>query len=1040
MSTHALDQPSTEPSTAGPAAPTREPDGTSHVEIVGGRARQPAARNSHAEAGQGVPSGEAATSEELTVISQRAASPHRASSVAKLRSGGPAVHGDPADAALEGATLGHFRLEQFVGGGGMGSVFRGTDLRLGRTVAVKILARNRTEPDTLRRFENEAQSAARLDHKNIARVYYVGEDRGQHYIVFEFIEGTNIRDLVDKNGPLSIEEAICYVLQIADALEHASQRHVVHRDIKPSNILVTADGHAKLVDLGLARLRMESDRNDLTASGVTLGTFDYISPEQARDPRDADVRSDLYSLGCTFYFMLTGQPPFPDGTLLQKLLSHSSAPPPDPRSIRPDLDDQVAGIIHTLLAKQPKDRFQEPSELVDELYLVAERLNLTDLHRDGPVRTGPTRSIWTHVERATPWLLPIVLLFASVLALERVWFRDEIERMPDSEPAASASGKPDGHRPNTAHRRARASRPETTSPDGSSPATAEGAAPTKPAAVNRGSEPAANATNQAVSAHDRTVDATAPPAPADGSPDAPLADRTTAPQSDATPAVQAPSQPPPKQASPNQALPDSAEASSVERDARTDRAGRGGADDTTAPPVSSADAAGSSAERVHEGPTAPAGAAPGAAASADGGMAPGDSAATAPPAAAPIRRILVGATDDPPPADATIARSLAAACRAAAASGIDTIELRYNGVREEQPFEITCPKLKIRSGPGFQPVVVFRPGLDDLANERRMIRINGGSLEWSGVQLRLEAPAQPTDAWSLFALQTCEMFELQDSLVTIGPANDDGPLPPDRVSVLEWSRPPSRGAAAATAGDEPVQRTIPPYIGLSNCMIRGQAALVRCERAIPLRISARQCLIVLTDGLLEVHGRQTQPTQLDARIELTLRHVTVLSNKDLCRLNSDWLAPFQLDLVTDYKDSILYLTDSEAALIARTGVRDAAGLAKRLYVRGRDNFYPGSTLLLRVTPADGQATAITFGFMDRNEAWFQEESPRFTLMWKSAAPPPRPLEQHVPSDYLLTNNDYNPAWSGSDEPQAGVDVATLPMDFADGTVHGASGP
>ena len=196
---------------------------------------------------------------------------------------------------------------------------------------------------------------------------------------------------------------------------------MVHRDIKPSNILVTADGRAKLVDMGLARLRMESEREDLTASGVTLGTFDYISPEQARDPRIADVRSDLYSLGCTFYFMLTGRPPFPEGTLLQKLLSHSSEPPADPRLIRPDLDEQIVRIIEKLLAKQPRDRYQQPNELIGELLLVADRLHLPGLNLTGAVWVGCDGPRWARVERILPWLVPFVLLFASVFALERLW-------------------------------------------------------------------------------------------------------------------------------------------------------------------------------------------------------------------------------------------------------------------------------------------------------------------------------------------------------------------------------------------------------------------------------------------------------------------------------------------------------------------------------------------------------------------------------------------------------------------------------------------
>src|SRR5262249_31314007 len=149
---------------------------------------------------------------------------------------------------------------------------------------------------------------------------------------FEFIEGVNLRQLVEERGPLSVMEAINYTLQVAAALVHAAERGVVHRDIKPSNIIITPRGRAKLVDMGLAR-RFERGGADegLTQSGMPLGSFDYISPEQARDPRDVDVRSDLYSLGCTMYHMLTGQPPFADGTVLQKLLQHQEEPPPDVR-------------------------------------------------------------------------------------------------------------------------------------------------------------------------------------------------------------------------------------------------------------------------------------------------------------------------------------------------------------------------------------------------------------------------------------------------------------------------------------------------------------------------------------------------------------------------------------------------------------------------------------------------------------------------------------------------------------------------------------
>lgn len=326
---------------------------------------------------------------------------------------------------LEGKRLGHFELRNFVGGGGMGAVFRAVDTSLGRVVALKVLSRNQTDLESIRRFKIEAKSAARLDHDNIARVYFVGEDKGWNFIVFEYIEGENIRDLVQRSGRLSLGEAINYTLQIAEALEHAVSREVVHRDIKPSNIIVSSVGQAKLVDMGLARLQEETPATDLTASGVTLGTFDYISPEQARDPRSADVRSDLYSLGCTFYFMLTGRPPFPDGTVLQKLLNHSSEEPPDPRRWRPGLPEEVCKIISQMMAKSPANRFQAPSEVIGRLLILVDELGLAGVNRPKTVVVDTELPQPSVFERVAPWVISIVLLFGVLFGAEWYFLQNE---------------------------------------------------------------------------------------------------------------------------------------------------------------------------------------------------------------------------------------------------------------------------------------------------------------------------------------------------------------------------------------------------------------------------------------------------------------------------------------------------------------------------------------------------------------------------------------------------------------------------------------
>ena len=267
-----------------------------------------------------------------------------------------------------GEKIDEFRLVESIGAGGMGAVFRAIDVGLDRQVALKILPPEQAiDPEVVRRYHQEGRAAARLDHENIARVYTIGDDGRYHYIAFEYIEGVTIRQKVIRDGPLPVGDAIHFTLQIAHALIHADEREVVHRDIKPSNIIITPTGRAKLVDMGLARQFERREGADLTQTGMTLGTFDYISPEQARDPRDVDIRGDLYSLGCTLFHMLSGRPPFPEGTVLQKLLQHREETPPDIRRLNPSVPDSLAAILAKLLVKERDHRYQTPEHLARDL-------------------------------------------------------------------------------------------------------------------------------------------------------------------------------------------------------------------------------------------------------------------------------------------------------------------------------------------------------------------------------------------------------------------------------------------------------------------------------------------------------------------------------------------------------------------------------------------------------------------------------------------------------------------------------------------------
>jgi len=287
--------------------------------------------------------------------------------------------------------LAHYELLERVRMGGMGGVFRAVDTRLHRTVALKVLSPALSrDPAIAERFRREAQLSAQLDHPHIARVFDVGEDQGLLYIALEFIDGRNIRDCLLAHGQFDTVSVINHATQLARALAHLASRQVVHRDIKPSNIMLTPAGQAKLVDLGLARMpTREEGQADLTATGTTLGTFDYIAPEQARDPRLADGRSDIYSLGCTLYHMLTAEPPFPEGTVLQKLLQHQGDTAPDPTRKNPRVPPALAALIQRMMAKDPRERPATPEQLLAELHGVAAGLGFTPHTAEGLVWQAP---------------------------------------------------------------------------------------------------------------------------------------------------------------------------------------------------------------------------------------------------------------------------------------------------------------------------------------------------------------------------------------------------------------------------------------------------------------------------------------------------------------------------------------------------------------------------------------------------------------------------------------------------------------------------
>jgi serine/threonine-protein kinase len=278
-------------------------------------------------------------------------------------------------------TIGQYRILDKLGRGGMGHVYKAEHRTMNRVVALKVLAPNLTQTDRAQDlFRREVQLVARLVHPNIVTAYDANHFDDRFYLVLEYVNGPNLDQMVRKQGPLPIGQACEYVRQITIGLQYAHEQGMVHRDIKPANILIQQTGEGKsaqvvvkVSDFGLARLQETSAPDDegmgtiLTKENTVMGTPDFLSPEQARSLHKVDIRSDLYSLGCTFYFLLTGKVPFPGGTTLEKLIRHSTETPPPVQQLRPELPAGVGAILNRLLEKEPEARYQTPGELAAAL-------------------------------------------------------------------------------------------------------------------------------------------------------------------------------------------------------------------------------------------------------------------------------------------------------------------------------------------------------------------------------------------------------------------------------------------------------------------------------------------------------------------------------------------------------------------------------------------------------------------------------------------------------------------------------------------------
>lgn len=906
-----------------------------------------------------------------------------------------------------GDCLGVYELTEYIGGGGMGRVYKAFDTVLDRVVAVKILLPEAAgNEEAVLRFQNEARSAARLDHESIAKVFFVGEAEGLPYLVFEYVEGINLRDLVRQRGPIPLSDAIGIVLQLADSLSHASLHGVVHRDVKPSNILLRDDGQIKLIDFGLARIvEVEERDNDLTASGVTLGTFDYISPEQARDPRTVDIRSDIYSLGCTLFYMLTGRPPFPEGTVLQKLLQHQGDRPPNVREFRPELSEEIGLLLDRMMAKDPNDRFQTPFELREQIRLLAAQLGLRSLSFGTKNWTLPPVSPPSALSRHLPWLLPVTALLVIVLGLDFYWTR-----------GVQLFGTSSGMNQTTITNVNEAESPFPEPPKtGSSNGTKvlpspQTSVPTLPASQLR--TPEVGGTPPSATATMPTTPAPSSPAQqplfSEGSKTATTKEVTTTPPSGEQgdgldwDNVQIQSSPSPHWGAPGEYK-------------------IGGLDESATYDLSSSATNGTprflTALAALEETLASKGLATNKTVTTDGnGNSNGnvnrtDRTAKNTPTTTPRYGILT--VGEPTEGSVSFA-SLAAACRAAATG--DIIELRYNGKQVEQPLVFSGKNLILRAAKGYQPSVVFRPNEpesvapDPTLTHNTMISLGGGSLTAINVSFRLELDkTAPPDRWTLFETQSGESIQLQKCHLSVQN------LSQQTATFFRVTASPSDGLAE---GDSIVSvGPVPPaQIVLTDSIVRGNATFLTVDEERPVDCSWKNGLLVTDGTMLDLKGSEAIWNHKD-RVSISLKHITAYAASGMCRLGDGRQGPPTIPVDYTCYDSVILVANTNA-MITQWIDESSSDVESLFRFEGDRNYYQGFDYFLIQKNRSSEANLNQLDFTAWQNRWFPDYETYSLWGWFDFIETPdksKPMDQRGPADYALSNNPENPIPYAADD-------------------------
>lgn len=823
---------------------------------------------------------------------------------------------------LLGKQLNHFLLQELIGGGGMGAVFRAHDEQLDRVVAIKVIPFAGEDPDLQRRFRNEAQSAAKLDHPRIARVFDVGHQDDWYYIVFEYIKGTNIRDLVNRSDVLAIDDAVYYTCQVAEALQHASDRGIVHRDVKPSNVLIDSDREVKLVDMGLARSdNLEMSQEDLTASGVTLGTFDYISPEQAKDPRAADLRSDIYSLGCTLYFMLTGQPPYPGGTMLQKLLSHGNAPPPDARQVRSGVSYELATVIQKMLAKDPDQRYQSANGLVADLREIAFREGLMRSQGVSATPIGVANPVVSWLERNAPWLVAAILLFIGVgwLQLSSAASRDEFKLTPPSarlttgdssnasllpERASDNKNIPDLPEKGTAI--------ESIGPmDSRTPLTNSDGKNSIPDGVTDGRLDNPNSPSDPPRLNDV-------PVPSELGTDKPLTTASNFPA-----------------------------AKNIINDSLIDKNGTSGT--SVADSLSNQDATLVEFPRIIRVIS--------------------NEAVTVDELGNEIKRDIDGAA---------LTTSLAKSLELAEQYDVNRIELATSLIYSE-PISIRRDGFLLASTVGGSTIVFQTPATMDTVRTE-MITLGSNKIEFDDIHFVWDIPASQMAGGTLISLNANRLVRLTDCSITIGNLANR-----KNVSAFSVTTGPDTTREIAPDDlDRQSQANSLPLVALQmyNVIVRGQISLIEMDYAAALQLQWENGLLAISRRMIETSGARVVPSLTSSPLQLSLTRLTSHTPLGLVQMRLGGEGRYPVTIDRDVSNCV-FVVDKGASHVEVTGLSTLENDPPILKSRGEANAYEVDRAMLSLSSGSGRTSEVLMRDLAANSpAWWDERSTRWTIWWK----------------------------------------------------------